>query len=365
MQGIDAILCDAIQAALWGKIPNVSLYNDLSDQDWYKLYEHAQRQTVDALVYDGLQRVPTAIAIPKMLIMKWSVRVQQIEERNKAMNSIMEEQVNVFRKHGIAPILQKGQGIAQFYPIPNHRNSGDIDWYFETEEAYNKACMIGKEMGRDFSSSAMDAFFRWRGLETELHQRLIESRNPLQWNYIQGLGNKYAASSSSLLIGQTAVKLPAPLLNLLLVNVHILKHQITYGIGLRQFCDAAILYHTLAGQYDQQELKSVYKRLGILAWADVFHQFLVDYIGLAEDKLPYPLKKKVNAEWMLHDVLDGGNFGFHNGQHPDHLATSGRVNRVQRLGNSFFKYVLLAPAETLVFPLFQSWNKLLQIVKKS
>ncbi len=365
MHKLALVLCDTIRVALWNQQPTIALYQNMSEQDWYELYTMACVQTVEAIVYDGLQALPSSIVMPYMLVLKWSVRVQQIEERNQGMNKILQEQLHLFRAHGIEAILQKGQGIAQFYPVPGHRNSGDIDWYFKDKSSYDKACEIGKLYGKQYSASAMDSFLLWRGLETEFHLRLVESRNPWHWKYIKSLEKKYEHQLESFSIGDVAVHVPAPLLNLLLVNIHILKHQITYGIGLRQFCDAAVLYAAMAGKYDTAELKACYAKLGISRWVEVFHVFLINYIGLPEDKLPFAPKKEKAAAWMLADVLRGGNFGFHDTQYADQASQSGRVKRVERLTSSFSKYVRLAPGETLVFPAFQAFNKLVKIFRSS
>src|SRR5690606_3882668 len=88
-------------------------------------------------------------------------------------------------------------------------------------------------------------------------------------------------------IGGVQVTIPSPMLNILQVDAHILKHQITYGIGLRQLCDSARLYHSLSNDIDPVALKDIYAKLGMLKWSYVFHQVLVNLLGLDQNKLPY------------------------------------------------------------------------------
>jgi hypothetical protein len=43
---------------------------------------------------------------------------------------------------------------------------------------------------------------------------------------------------------------------MLQVNAHILKHLLSFGIGIRQLCDAARLYKTYHNQVDGNVLKA-------------------------------------------------------------------------------------------------------------
>lgn len=366
MNKISRILFDSIQVALWGKEADIALYQGLTVEDWNELYDAACKQTVEALVFDALETIdPDELSIPKPLIRKWCIRIQQIEERNGFMNGIMAEQLACFAKENIIPVLQKGQGIAQYYPNPLHRNCGDIDWYFDSRDSFDKVYNLVKDQVSELSFSSLDGFFRWKGLETELHLRLVESRNPLNWKFIKSLEQKYQNQFQMFQVGAEIAKTPAPILNLLLVNIHILKHQITYGIGMRQFCDAAVLYDKLDGLYDKMELYRAYKKLGVVAWSHVFHHFLVTYMGLDESKLPYAIKKGTDSKWMAEDLIRGANFGFHDESHPDHLVKGRRINRASRLSSTFVKYVKIAPSETLVFPVFQSMKRIYMYFKRS
>jgi len=365
MTSVTSVLFDALKVALWGDVPHVDLYRSLSLSDWNNLYEIACKQTVEVLVFDALESLPDDIEIPKDLIKKWCIRVDQIEQRNTYMNQVIKSQIHFFDNLGIKPILQKGQGIAKYYPNPLHRNCGDIDWYINNKNDFDKTFDSVKQHVEKVSRSKMDAFFVWKHQETELHSRLVETRNPLKWSFIKKLEDQHKTKLDFLKLDDITVSLPAPLLNILLVNIHILKHQITYGIGLRQLCDAAVLYDKLYKKYDSNELLLAYKNLGVVQWTHVFHHLLVNYIGLSENKIPYPIKKSANSDWMINDILNSGNFGFTDDRYDDSSSQTGRVNRFGRLGSSYLKYMYYAPEETLIFPFFQGAIKFYKLFNKS
>lgn len=360
MDKIHHSLINGLQSVLWDKSLDNKLFLSISESEWFDLYDLACKNTVEGLLFDVLEKLPRETKIPKALISIWCVRIEQIKERNLLTNSLIVLQLSIFSKYNIFPVLQKGQGIAQYYPKPLHRNCGDIDWYFENIEAFKKACEIAKNAGQKFSCSAMDAFVMWNGLETEFHTRLVETRNPFKWKLIKKLEKKYGNNEYFLIDDNYSVKLPAPILNILLVNIHILKHQITYGIGLRQLCDAAILLKNFYNKYNTYELYDMYKRLGVISWAHVFHGLLVKYMGLEKKYIPFAIKNNAmkDVDWMFNDMLRGGNFGFNDKKYDDYSSSVGRVNRTSRLSKSFRKYVKLAPSETIIFPIFQTFNRI-------
>lgn len=358
MDKVSLSILSGIQSSLWDKKFNNEIFLSLTERDWYNLYDLASRNTIEGLLFDLLEKLPVNTQIPKILIRKWCIRIEQIKERNKQAQRIISDQLTVFAKYNIEPVLQKGLGLAQLYPNPLHRNCGDIDWYFDNDVDFVKACKIGVEQGNNFSRSIKDAFFLWNGFETEYHTRLIETRNPLTWKYIKSLEKMYEKDQEFIFFQNTRVKLPAPILNIVLVHIHILKHQITYGIGIRQLCDAAILLKKFHGKYDSQELYRIYRKFGILPWIHVFHGLLVKYIGIDEDYLPFKINPKYNkdVDWMLEDILQGGNFGLNNKEFDYFTSKKGRKKRIAKISNSFFKYIKLAPSETITYHIYQAFD---------
>ena len=194
-------------------------------------------------------------------------------------------------------------------------------------------------------------------MEIEQHQRLVQLRNPFSKPAIRKLYAVENDHAHTVQLDGRAIAIPSPLLNIIQVNAHILKHQVTYGIGLRQLCDAARLYHNFSAEIDGEVLRYWYIKLGMLTWSYTFHEVLVDLVGLDRNKLPFQAQRTPDFKWMSEEIMQSGNFGFYDPKHPDHRNPGGRVNRVERLSRSFKQYIQLAPMETLSFPFFQLYSK--------
>ena len=55
------------------------------------------------------------------------------------MNLALDSLLTLFARHGLHPILQKGQGLASLYAYPLLRECGDIDLYFVDEKEFESA----------------------------------------------------------------------------------------------------------------------------------------------------------------------------------------------------------------------------------
>lgn len=358
------VFLQLIRIGLWGK-ETPSLASPLSEADWMKIRDYALNHTVDGLIYDSFAYLDEQYLPPKALRIKWAVRMDQIERHNKQMNQVIAAQYTSFTNAGLKPILQKGQGIAACYELPSHRISGDIDWFFE-DGGYADARQMLKNKKIAFKDTAgFSLEYDWRGIHIEHHKRLFDIRSPLKYNYLKKIQKKYKSKQEELIIDDVVIKLLAPELQLLQVNAHILKHLITFGIGLRQLCDSARLYHQVSSKIDAEALKKIYQETGILDWIHLLHIILVNHLGLPKKSLPFPYPEDWNADWMMDEIWYSGNFGQHDERYEGGQITAISVHPegAYRMWSNFKRYLKYAPQEVLFFPIIYTYSKFLGIDK--
>lgn len=110
--------------------------------------------------------------------------------------------------------------------------------------------------------------------------------------------------------GGQDVRIPSPVLNLLLQSLHILKHALGWGIGLRQLCDMARSCYKLHDEVESEEMKKITLKLGMDRWQQLLHAFLVEHLGLPVAYLPY--QEVASDSSPLFDIIwRGGNFGLY------------------------------------------------------
>lgn len=350
MERVRDAFISLLRSGLWERDPVAEGFQRLSDERWKEVFRLSERQTVTGIVFDGICRLPEDLQPSPSLFAQWVVAVDRIERRNERMNDVLRDLVKLFVGNGLNPVLQKGQGIAALYPVPSHRECGDIDLYFPEglslrqahrpdkkaprpgkmpqqaektdqwsytelfktlEKTENDMAVIlvksrGAKVGRmpDGSQS-----YEWQGVEIEQHPTIVDLCSPTSRLWLHELDEAPGFVTSPLAKG---LRVPSPELNALLLNTHILKHALGKGVGLRQMCDLAMAYHRMSEEKCTEErgerIFSLYRRSWILAWSRLLHSFLVDVIGLPKEELPYP-EKIVSSAPLLRIVEEGGNFG--------------------------------------------------------
>lgn len=304
------ILFILLRAGLWEKAAEASALFPVSADCWSRVLDLARQQTVTGIAYRGLERLPDRFFPPEETMSRWTAEVDRIERRGRKMNGAVCSLFSFFRLQGLHPVLLKGQGVAAMYEYPLLREAGDIDVYFpdRAERTRAEKILYEKRIAAERLPDGSTEYV-WDGVEVEHHPGLLDLNNPFLKRYLGMLetGKGYAVQLLGTANGMD-VRVPAPALNLLQLNTHILKHAMGKGVGLRQLCDMARAYHTLHDDIDGNEIKEMYRRTGIGRWSRLLHSFLVNELGLPESDLPYR-EKNIPSTPLLRIILRGGNFG--------------------------------------------------------
>jgi len=351
-----------LKSGLWKNAKSDSEIFPLTNQEWEDLYKISVNQTVECIVFDGIQKLDPSNQPPRGLFLNWAVRVEKHGQRNIIMNEAIAKLHSLFNENnGISSILLKGQGLAKCYDNPLRRICGDIDLFFEDKSSYTKAFGIINDIGLEINSMpGFSSEYKFKGFEVEHHQKMFDIHNPFRNGVLNRIRLNEVNNYTTLNIDNKEIRLPSALETIIQANSHILKHLLSYGIGIRQLCDSARIYFYYSNELKNNDLKELYSKLGVKKWIDLLHQLLVKYIGLDETFLPYPLNNRLNADWMMEDILVAGNFGFHNENFKEKESDlkGARANKKSRIWSSFMKYVRVTPSEAIWFPIMQYYSRL-------
>lgn len=305
-----AALLVLLRAGLWEKEPEDLSFFPLSTENWESVFRVAQCQTVTGIIWQGICFLPDNLLPPEALLLRWTAKTGFIEQKNHRMNLTLAGLYRFFRTEGLNPVLQKGQGVALLYECPQLRECGDIDFYFPSEEEGLHAVSLMCNSNHVVRSEADGSVhYLWNGTNVEHHCHLLDVNNPFKRNRAKKVENTCGFLSVSLPAAyDTEITVPSPLLNLLLLNTHIMKHAFGWGIGLRQLCDMARAYYCYHGGIASNEVRDLYRQIGIGKWSRLLHSFLQDYIGLSPDFLPYE-DRRISSTSLLDVIMRGGNFG--------------------------------------------------------
>lgn len=300
-----------LRSGLWEReVEDLSAF-PLKESQWNALFDLSRQQRVTGVVFQGMNRLPET-AMPDIRQMaRWMAEADAVERRNRKMNAALADLYRGINYKGYTAMVLKGQGLAQLYVVPTSRDCGDIDFFFPSaEENRAFAELVGTKGSKVELKSDRSWCYDWRGVMVEQHPEMLDLQRPKVKRYFEAL-QKEEDTMDCCIEPQLTIKVPSPLLNLVLQNSHILKHALGRGVGLRQLCDLARTYAVFKGKIDGKEVHEVYRQAGLLKWSDLLHVFLVEDLGLNPTDLPYAYNDKVSAEPLRKIVLRGGNFGLY------------------------------------------------------
>ncbi len=294
-----------LRAGLWiNQSPSVLLFDEKTD--WNAILELSIQQTVVAIVWDGLIKLPESLQPPRAIKLKWYSYVVKIEQSNELINRRLVQIVNSYKQNGINPILLKGAGVAYYYENPLHRSCGDIDLYVGIDGyqvANETVVALG---GTNFLSDCEHhSHATLNGVVIENHRLMAVLFTPTQnRRFNLALSDWYPKDSVALSIDDFLVDVPPLEFNAQFVFLHLYRHFIEGGVGLRQLCDWAILMDKIECP---QRCHLISSKQSWLTLGGI----LVNYLGLPTDKLPYySFKKDAKIKRTMELILDDGNFGF-------------------------------------------------------
>ena len=344
-------LLQLLRAGIYDDASALEGFPCLSASDWNQLYAQSKRQTVSGVLYHALSMLPDSLLPPYSLLLHWVARAHRIETAYVRMTAALRSLSDTFAHSGIVPVLEKGHAVARFYPRPELRVCGDIDLCFLNDDRQRADSLIA---GRGISlRHAPDGSrrYEWDGIEVEHHSSLMRLHSPVRQAALSRILSESATTRVCVAPGLEATVL-VPLAELLMINIHIMKHCIGSGIGLRHFCDYALAFRNLIPGIGFDKYQKACRDLGLTKWTDTLHRFINIYLGDSRSPMPAMRNRPVAGavEKLYAMVIEGGNFGLF--RHADTSDSHTSVWR-RKFGtfSAFIRHsgisMRIAPAESL------------------
>ena len=311
----DIIFFEVLKFSLWKSCP---LY-DISREDISQIINIAKAQSVLGLVANVIL---SDSAFSEKLPVQESAKLKHFVMSNLSTSQMLNNSllliVQELRKHGVDPVLLKGQGIAKYYPVPELRQCGDIDIYVG-QEKFTKACeVIGAMSTPEDHQGDIPSL---KHFHTRIGNAFIEIHRYTDVYYPKRLNRVYQKISddgmSSGLVpldfSGVSVMSPSVNFNVFFIFNHFWHHFIADGVGLRQICDWVLLLHHNYGKIDLQYLESVLNQMGLMKQWKVFGCLAVDVLGLPRKEMPfYDNQYQKLSVKVLDLIMLEGNFGKEN-----------------------------------------------------
>ena len=299
-----------LRAAMQGQ----TLTDTLTDETWNAVYVEAQRQSVLGLLYG----VAGKMSLPFDLACQWASEAETIRGLNQLFDSEAKRLTQLFAEAGHKSVILKGQANALLYPVPNSRQPGDIDIWVEGGRASVVAMLTRMGMMDGVAPTAAEgkatASYHHvhlpaneKGVTVEVHFRPASGNyNPVTNRRLQRWLEREILSAQTT---ERGFCVPSVRFALVMQLAHIQRHFFSEGVGLRQLCDYYwLLQHSTAA--DREEVAALVGRFGLAHTAKALMWVLGKVFHLAP-QLMFCKQDSTRGRWLLHEVMEGGNFGVY------------------------------------------------------
>ena len=344
-----------LQQSLWRK----------SDQlpekiNWEFVDKYATQQGVVALAYDGATTLKADL--PTELRQKWSQKTLMGVMKNERLLVAQDMVLGWLAQHGIPAVILKGSSVSRFYPQPDLRVLGDIDILIP-EENIPQAKDIMLQNGYTFHESDHEFHlgFSKPGAYVEIHYNVTTLPN------CQGADATQAEITHFLDVQQKAcvVGHNFPVLvqhyQSLSLLLHMVRHMVSGGIGLRQLCDWTVhVANTDLAEFIKFTIPML-EKCGLLRYAQVATWACVRYLGLPRKYATWcESVSDAHAFAFLQDVFRGGNMGSAD---PEKMGRALSHSNATGDKQSFSKMVLSSLTELVFrnFPFVKKYKVLLPL----
>ena len=274
----EKLLLNLIKIAL-GKSKKYTLPNAL---EWNILFDMSMKQCVPSVVLDGLNKSLASEpcqdnnGIGKMDKLKWLSMVLNMERQYTKHESVIAELAAFYREAGYQMMLLKGYGLSKYWPIPNHRPTGDIDIYlmFMNSEGKDKShpaweCadkLLTEKLGIQVDNSHHHhSVFTYKGIMVENHYDFVNVHSHRSNRWIENEFKTLALTRNEEYTFDNGAKLlfPSPLLNCLFVARHNAIHFAAEHLNLRQLLDWALFVEDRHKDIDWNYFWNIAKKMGM------------------------------------------------------------------------------------------------------
>lgn len=276
-----------LRRGLWETEEEYKGNRAVGPEEWGRLLAMAHEQAVTGLMIDGVGR--TAMRPDRSVWEQWLFHLLYLEQMNRLVDRCGQQWIERLAKAGMHAFVFKGASVALWYRQPLHRSPGDVD--IVLKEGWTRLQPVLAEAGIAFRDENGDIVVQENEqVPVEFHARWEYVYNPVVNARLQQLCRKADETDRELY--------------LVCLILHIRRHFLTYGIGLKQVCDVAVMLHRTGA--DRKKVAALLKRLHAERFGRILFGFIANHIGGTEDYPLEPVRRGKGVELFRNVVLRDG-----------------------------------------------------------
>ncbi len=344
--------------------------------DWEAVTTLGKMHAVLGILIESVQFLPAPLRPSgEMMARLGKYALGQIQA-NLVLDQAAARLVRFLADHDLSGVLLKGQGVARYYRVPQMRHSGDVDFYVG-RKAYKRAVELCRENlcddKEDCGETDQHFTFDMGGVPIEIHRIASRVYSPVRNRRFQQWVEyelHQSPSRRTFKVGNTDITIPSYDFDAIFIFYHAWRHYILGGIGLRQLCDWAMIFHTHGRDIDRPRLIENIRRFGITQGWKLFASIAVDHLGLSPDEMPlYEPSYSPKSENILAEILEGGSFGHYteayNRVQGKGLGVRYGLEKIRSVTGYFVSLFPLIPAEATFLYIYRLYSGAISMAKRA
>lgn len=336
-----------------------------TQDEWTWLFTMAKKQSLAGICFTGVEKLPKEQSPGEDLIMEWMGEAVKIQRRNQKLNEACQELSTYFDNKGFATCILKGQSNRIYYPahLVSRRTPGDVDIWLFPKGSQQKSVKRTMELLDNESSIVSLAYLHaeLKPLNTvaiEAHFRPTFLNEPIRNHRLQ----KWFAESKADCIMESeiadgiTIPMLKPVYNIIFQLVHIYRHLLDEGIGLRQLLDYYFLLRGTVQSLTDEQKKTIVDKLSAFGLSRIAGavMYVLRRVFLVEDEYMIVPGNERYGRQLLDEIMIAGNFGHYDPRLKDigqaSHDTSYQVRHAIRRFTRNTRFLMAYPSEVIFEP---------------
>ncbi len=244
---------------------------------WERIYRMAADHGLSAVVWDGICRLPAAQQPPRETRIRWALSAEKLEERYRHQQQTASKLAARFSEEGLRMLLLKGLGLSRDYPLPEHRECGDIDIYLYGQS--DKGDRVLHEIGAHlYFDVPKHSEYIWDGVLIENHRTILNVRRNRTERELNALLVRLLEKDGTHGLAP-GIQTPPATFNAIFLIRHAAVHFQKEGIVLRHLCDWACFLTRHWDEIDHALFRTAMEDYRMDRFADLMTAAAVEYLG--------------------------------------------------------------------------------------
>lgn len=310
--------------------------------DWAEVYELAVKHNIGGILYTAIRKLPEQECVPKDIQKDLQVHFYASVSRSKEQDMRMVQVMECLNQKKIFHVLMKGWVLKRYYPIPELRTMGDIDFLIREEDRQRTHEALLQL--RFFCTS--DTGFVWcyekGNTLLEVHSRIVSQKvgrgADTEQYYLD------AVSHTEKVRGEYTLCFIKEY-HLVYLFVHAAKHFQYAGYGLRGMMDFVMFIERYENELDWCYIWRELDKLGLSVFARVILKLCKEWFGIEVSFEPIQIQLG-SYEKMKEIIFAGGVYGYCG----RNMEASQVRNQLEGAQNSELKMLKWKAVIKMVFP---------------